>query len=152
MSSVLRVTGRDFDVDRCCAQLGLAPCAAYRRGEPMFPASQPDGRRNEQSGVHLVVSDAGFEEFPRQVEEAIAFLRAHGGEVRQLVQFPGVESACLDFGVTRRDVAVQCEYLPPELVRLAGELGLGIELSQYPALQSNECAAGPGAAPDRPRD
>lgn len=38
----------------------------------------------------------------------------------------------MDFGIARGDVAVQCDYFPPELIRLARELGLGIELSQYP--------------------
>jgi len=148
MSAVLRVCGRDFDVDRYCAQGALAPCAVYRRGEPVYPASQPHGRRNEQSGVHIAVSDAAFEEFPRQVEEAVVFLRTHYEEVRQLVQFPGVELAYLDFGVARREVEVQCDYLPPELVRLAGELGLGIELSQYPALLSSERRSENGASAD----
>src|SRR5262249_11746038 len=38
-----------------------------------------------------------------------------------------------DLGMERRDLAVQCDYLPPDLVRLAGSLGLGIETSQDPA-------------------
>jgi len=47
-------------------------------------------------------------------------------------------------------VALQCDYLPPELVCIAGSLGLGIELSQYPpeAVESN---AEPSALPDQPR-
>ena len=39
----------------------------------------------------------------------------------------------LDFGIERRDVAVQSDNLSSDLVRLAGSLGLAIELSQYPA-------------------
>ena len=52
---------------------------------------------------------------------------------RRLCTFPGVETVALDFGIERRDVAVQCDRLPEELIRLAGTLGLGIELSHYPA-------------------
>src|SRR5262249_34827302 len=144
MSAVLRAYGADFDVDRFLAGCTLPLCAVKRRGEPGFAARQPDGRRHERSGVHVSASDADFEEFPRQVEEATAFLRAEVEQVRRLCKFPGVEDVTLDFGIDRRGVAVQCDYLPPELVRLAGALGLGIELSQYRARD-----AAPGAEPRR---
>jgi hypothetical protein len=49
--------------------------------------------------------------------------------VRRLAGWPGIECVTLE----RRDVAVQCDELPAVLVRLAGSLGLGIELSHYPA-------------------
>jgi hypothetical protein len=102
-----------------------------RRGAPVFPVSQPSGRRNERSGVHVLASDADFNEFPRQVEEATVFLRGNTDQLRRLCEFPGIESVMLDFGIECRDVPVQCDYLTPELIRLAGSLGLGIELSQY---------------------
>lgn len=42
----------------------------------------------------------------------------------------------LDFGYYLRldgqRVLVQCDFLPSELLKLAGELGIGIELSLYP--------------------
>ena len=63
----------------------------------------------------------------------------HPGNLR-----PGVEDMRLDFGIERRDVAVQCDYLPPDLIRVAALLGLGIELSQYPA-RSGAPIDGPGA-------
>jgi hypothetical protein len=135
MSAVLRAYGADFDVDAFLAGCTLPVCAVKRRGEPALPASQPNGRRHERSGVHVSASDADFGEFPRQVAEAAAFLQTEAEQVRRLCEWPGIEDVTLDFGVERRDVAVQCDFLPPELVRLAGSLGLGIELSQYPPLQ-----------------
>ena len=46
----------------------------------------------------------------------------------------------LDFGYGRcPTAAVQCDYLPPELLALAGSLGIGIELSLYPA--DKDCEA-----------
>lgn len=133
MAAVLRADGKAFDVDRFCAATRLAADAVYRRGEPVFPATQPDGRRHDRSGVHIVVSEATFDDLPGQVREATAFLLTHRADVAELVGLPGVEGVVLDFGITRRDVAVQCDVLPPELVRAAGALGLGIELSHYPA-------------------
>jgi hypothetical protein len=55
----------------------------------------------------------------------------HADEVRRLRKFPGVEAVTLDFGIWRRDVVVQCDHFSEELVRLAGELGVGLELSAY---------------------
>jgi len=61
------------------------------------------------------------------------FLRKHQSELSRLASFPGVDDRHLDFGYHHRDAAVQCDYLPPELLALAGSLGIGIELSLYPA-------------------
>jgi hypothetical protein len=58
--------------------------------------------------------------------------------------FPGVESAGLDFGIARRDGAAQFESFPSELLRLAGNLGLDLDLSQYPVSESKE-SEGAGA-------
>jgi hypothetical protein len=138
MATVLRASGSDFDPDRFCAESGFEPCGLYRKGEPRFPASRLDGRCNDASDINVVASEADFHEFPRQVEETSAFLEAHKEELARLRDFPGVEGVVLDFGIARRDVAVQCNELSPKLIRLAGELGLGIELSLYPASEEKE--------------
>ncbi len=133
MPAVLRAYGVEFNVDEFLAGCTRPVCAVKRRGAPVSPASQPDGRRHEQSGIHILASDADFSEFPRQVEESVMFLHRNEAEVRRLCQFTGVEGVTLDFGIERRDVPVQCDRLPAELVRLPGSLGLNIELSQYPS-------------------
>jgi hypothetical protein len=133
MPAVLRAYGADFDVDAFLAGCTLPVCAVKRRGEPVFPVSQPNGRQHERSGVHVSASDADFTEFRQQVEESVAFLRGNSAEVQLLCEFPGVKSVTLDFGLVRRDdVAIQCDHLPSELVRLAGSFGLSLELSHYP--------------------
>jgi hypothetical protein len=147
MSAVLRAFGADFDVDAFLAGCTLPVCAVKRRGEPVFPASQPDGRQHKQSAVHVSVSDADFGEFPRQVEEATAFLRAEPDQVRRLCEWPGVEGVTLDFGIAWRDVAAQSDHLPAELVRLAGALGLALEVSHYPVSNESQ-ATDQDAAPD----
>ncbi len=136
MPAILRAYGPDLDVDAFLVGCPLPVCAVKRRGEPVLPASQPNGRRHEWSGVHLSASNADFGDFPRQVKEATEFLRANAAEIRRLCEFPGVEGVTLDFGIARRDVPLQCDHLQAELVRLAGSLGLAIELSQYPAEES----------------
>src|SRR4051794_25408094 len=99
MGAVLRAYGMNFDVEAFLAGCSLPVCAVHRRGEPRFPRSQPDGSRNDQSGVHVAVSEAEFDEFPRQVEEAADFLRVELAQIRRLCEFPGVEGITLDFGV-----------------------------------------------------
>jgi hypothetical protein len=132
MPTVLRAYGAEFDVDAFVAGSALPVCAVKRRGEPIFPKSQPDGRRHERSGVHVGASRADFSEFQRQIEESVAFLRQHEAEIRRLREFPGVEGVTLDFGLYRRDdVWVQCDRLSAVLVSLAGSLGLEIEISHY---------------------
>ena len=145
MSAVLRAYGTTFDVDAFLAGCTLPVCAVKRRGEPVFPASQPEGRRHERSGVHVVASNADFDEFPRQVAEATAFLRSEHEQLKRLTSWPGVDGVVLDFGIERRDVVVQCDVLPPDLLRVVGELGLAIELSQYPVGDSHQDIP-PGAA------
>jgi hypothetical protein len=132
MPTVLRAYGAEFDADAFVASTTLPVCTVKRRGEPALPASQPDGRRHERSGIYVPASDADFSEFRRQIEESIAFLQDHEAEVRRLCEFPGVEDVTLDIGINRRDVAVQCDRLPSALIRLAGSLGLDIEVSHYP--------------------
>lgn len=143
MAAVLRAGGVEFDVDRFCAESSLTPEAIRRRGDPVFPGSQPQGRRHEQSFVNVVVSDGGFRDLPRQASEATEFLLAHRAEVSRLVGFPGVEGVELDFGIARRDVVVQSDSFPTALVRVAGELGLSIGLTQYPV----EAGGGEDAKP-----
>lgn len=136
MSAVLRASGRDFDVDAFLSESTLKPCRVYHRGEPRFPGStHPGSKRNDKSGMHLPVSITEFIEFPKQVAEATAFLEAETEEIQRLAMFPGVEGVTLDFGIECRDVAVQCDLLPADLIRVAGSLGLSIMVSRYPPMQ-----------------
>jgi hypothetical protein len=73
-----------------------------------------------------------------QADDAIAFLRRHQTELARLARLPGATDRRLDFGYDRRNVAVQCDYLPPELLASAGALGIGIELSLYEPLEETE--------------
>jgi hypothetical protein len=132
MACVLRVAGREFDVDAYIQRGALVPSAVYRRGEARFP-TLPRARTNSRSGFSIVVSKRPFSDFEGQVREALAFLEKERRAVQALRRRKGVEGATLDFGVERRpDVAVQVQGFPEDLVRLAGQLGLALDLSFYP--------------------
>lgn len=102
---------------------------------------------HEKSSVHIEVSSAGFDDLPGQVADAMTFLRANESGIRAAVAFPGVEWAQLDFGVDQAGVAIDSKYLKPELLALAGGMGLGIALSIYPATTSSDAGVQPGVGP-----
>jgi hypothetical protein len=57
MPVVVRAYGKDFDVDASLAHCTLPVCAVKRLGEPVFSASEPDGRRHTESGVHVLAGE-----------------------------------------------------------------------------------------------
>ncbi len=132
---VLRVAGTQFDADKYLALSGLEATTVFHRGEPRS-AAKPSGKLNGHSGFTVDVSDASRDGIGGQITDAIAFLKENGNAVRMLRAAPGVEDVFLDFPVDLRidgvNVIVQSDYLSPELVSLAGALGLGIEISIYP--------------------
>jgi hypothetical protein len=132
MGCVLRAYGSNFLVDRFCQKSDLTPCLVYRKGESKSAARKSKGKVYESSGLHVEVSDADFIDLEGQVKDAITFMERNKVELERLREFPGVEGLTLDFGIARRDFITQCDYFPPELLYLAGGLGFGIELSQYP--------------------
>jgi hypothetical protein len=123
---VLRADGERFVPDQFLEGSKLVACAVWHKGEKRSKTRSP----NTHSGINIVVSDA--DDLPSQVDDAILFLKANHDEIVRLRQTPGLDGLVLDFGIARRDVAVQCDSFPSELVRLAAEFDLGLEMSQYP--------------------
>lgn len=139
MSCVLRVNGDDFDVEAWIALSGLAPYDYWYPGQ-----SNVIGEVYESAGLKIDVSSADFRDSAQQFEDAIGFLRVNGEALARVRDFPGVEFSTLDFGIAALDVFIQSEYLPPALLRMAGNCEMGIEISLYPvsddvedALESN---------------
>ena len=132
MSCVLRANGSSFLFDEFLKDSDFVPCAVYRKGEARSSRKGPE-KVEQSSGLHVVVSEAEFDTLDRQIQDAIAFMQQHKTELKRLCSFPGVEAVILDFGIEKRDVGSQFDYFPPVLLSLAGSLGIGIELSQYPA-------------------
>lgn len=133
MPCVLRARGVEFDPETFLRDSPFDEDAdpVYHVGEPEWE-SRPDGRKCDTSGFHIGVSDADFDNLPRQIQDTIRFLEEREDELRRLVHFPGVERVSLDFGITRRDVAVQRDTFPPALLSLAGKLSLHLVVSVYP--------------------
>jgi hypothetical protein len=129
MSCVLRIGGKNLDPDALVRILGMPIYRIDRKGEPRVLRSRG---MYEAGAIHLDVSNAAFADLQAQVADAIAFLAANAGPLGAATRFPGVDYATLDFAVERTDVTIDSKQLPPDLLRRAGELEIGIELSIYP--------------------
>lgn len=134
MACYLRIDGRTLDVDRMLSALDLDDCATaiYRRGDPTNRKNHRDGSHHKSSGCNITISNADFADFERQVADAIECLTKDGGDFESIRYFDGVESMTLDFGVQRQPGSARFWYLPEDLIRLTGRLGIAIELSCYP--------------------
>jgi hypothetical protein len=137
MSSILRTSGTNFNVDQFLELSEFTPCAVYRRGEPRW-RSDPTGPQNDQSGINLVASDADFDDIAGQIEDTIVFLNQNMEKLQMLRSYPGVEDVTLDFGIRRSDDPVQNIEFPSALLRLIGSLDIGIEISIYPIVNNDE--------------
>jgi hypothetical protein len=132
---VLHVIGEEFDPQSVLPALSLRPYAVFRKGERCFPDNPKSEKRHSTSGFKCEVSsaDGNLEE---EIRDATEFLKQHHDDLARLRDLPEVDSMCLDFGHYLRIDGERCvaqyDYLPPELLRLAGELRMGIELSLYP--------------------
>ena len=124
--SVLSASGDCFEPQRFLGDSAFIPCNVFRKGE-----LKAQSRSWISSGFTVVVSEASGDDLARQIQDAIEFLRTHKEEVVRLRRFEGLDGIDLDFGVNRKNGFLQSSYLPPELVTLAGALGVGIEISIY---------------------
>ena len=125
MACVLRAYGESFAPDDFVAHSDLGPAAVWYKGQSRVRSRAPPSN----SGFNVLVG--GGEDFPSQVEDAIRFLDDHRRELAVLRQTPGLEGLVLDFGVADREATARFDFLPPALIRLAAEFGMGIEVSHY---------------------
>lgn len=130
MSCNLSIIGEDLDVDALEAKLGLSGFHKNYKGVPRY-RTKPEKEKLPYSYMSTCVSDAGFEAFEQQVKDVIAYLQQHYDILKLVSGVKEVQYFNLDFGVRYAGKFRQGLYLEPELVRLAGELGMSIEVSLY---------------------
>lgn len=135
MSCNLVITGKNFDIDSFIAKSKLRGFVKKYKGEPMFK-SKRDGRKLERSRTGIQTSKAGFDDLNKQIKDTIGYLKRHKDKLSHIKKTKGIELAVLDFGIALRidnkTTHMQCDGFPNELLKLAGEVGLDIELSIYP--------------------
>jgi len=146
------VSGTNIDVEACLAASSLCEFATvYHRGEPTPSTVKPI---YERSGFSLYVSDQDEDELEPQISDALEFLQEERSELERLAAFPGVEEMEFRIGLFWwSHTLMQFHSLPPEFLRLAGELGVAVTLCIYGAARDQhpetaERTAEPGAAPN----
>ena len=138
MSAVLRVSGVNLAIDDFLALSKLTPVSVFRKGEPRYPASQPNGRKFDRSGANFSASEADMSDFNLQLEEAEVFLRAYATEISALRDLPGMESVTLDFGVETKPPHWSTFTLPHSLSEMATRLEIDLAISVYPSSDEKE--------------
>lgn len=132
MPCCLRAFGRDFDVGGFCKTSTLEVSTIYRKGEPKYPASQPDGPRLDISGLIVVLDNSGFDSIEPQIAASREYLNAHWRELRRLAKYPGVDGVFVDFSVeSLDDTCGQCERIPADVVKCAARAHVGIAITVY---------------------
>ena len=101
------------------------------------------GELYQEYRISFDVSGRDWDEFPGQVEDAIAFLDKHQKELVELLSTHPISEAYLDFPLWSRlyeNIVNQNDHLPSRLVVACGGLGLGIEMALYSrdAFEDNE--------------
>ncbi len=130
---ILRVSAGDVDIDDLLSRVKIVPYRLDRKGQPRLRLEHV----SEHNEFHILTHKAREVSLQTQITETIAFFRTHAEDLARIMSFPGVTGAELDIGIVGRDVIVQNEYLPPELLMLIGKLGIGINLSMYPVSESD---------------
>ncbi len=126
MPTVLRVSGKNFDVDTVLQKTKLKFCRIFHKGEPRFLKKK---EKLKESGFCLDTSRLDFDDSSGQIRQTISFLKKNQKVLKNLVKVSGVE-AVIDFGFSRGGF-VQFVSLPAELIRLAASIGLALEISLY---------------------
>jgi len=117
MSCVLLAGGKRFDVDVFLKGTKLSPCAIFRKGELI--GTDPKGKKRNMSGLNIDASSASFDNFTRQIKDAVKFLQDNKAEIKKLVKTKGLdEPPELDFAIRKRDSFTQSDCFPAELVAL----------------------------------
>jgi len=102
-------------------------------------------------GFSCDVSKRSWDDLSGQLDDAIQFLSLHQEELSHIIDSCEVDDIRLDFPYSNREMFMQCDYLSPELLKRTGDLGIGIELSLYPAEEQNtgeqNAAEQPATAP-----
>ena len=146
MSTLLAV-GSEFDVDKFLAASPIKPLIVYHPGD-VWRSTKPGGRRLTRSGFLADVSTKDSDNLSGQIEDAKVFLKDHGAELRRLVAFPGCEYVEIEFTIDLRigkDIVMQSDTFPADLLLLAGACGVDITVTVQPPFEgpaSSRAASG----------
>jgi hypothetical protein len=131
---VLRVSSHRKSLSDFLANTRLPYYESHDKADPQ-KFGRDKGKPYGYSGFKCAVSEASWSDLPEQIQDAVRFLKRCRKEfIRLRERFRGSDIQ-LDFPYELRigkTIFAQFDCLPPELLKSAGELGIGIEMSLYP--------------------
>lgn len=131
----LIILGKNLDIDALINKSKLRGYSKSYKGQPIFK-SKPDGRKLIHSRVGIQTSKADFNNLEKQIKDTIKYLKRHSDKLNIIKQTKGIDLAVLDFGISlridKKKIILQSDRFPNELLKLAADIGLDIELSIYP--------------------
>ena len=131
----LTLIGKNLDIDTFVKKSKLRGYLKSYKGQPRFK-SKPEGEKLPYSLLKIQTSKADFDNLVKQIKETIKYLKRNKEKLSHILVTPEIEYAILDFGIDltidRKKTLTQSSLFPNDLLKLAGDLGLDIELSIYP--------------------
>jgi hypothetical protein len=135
MSCILTIGGKNFDIDDFVGKTKLRPYRKSYKGQPKLK-TKPDEDRLTHSSISIETSKADFDNLKKQIADTIRYLKRNKDKLVKITSTRGIDYAFLDFGIDlridKKKVLTQSDTFPSELLKLAGDLGVDIELSIYP--------------------
>jgi hypothetical protein len=131
MSCVLRIAGRDLDVDKLIEKMPLPGMIKQYKSKQYIAGDIPNG--TNYSFISIPVSEANLDSVNKQISETITFLDKYSSHLMTIDSFSGIEYAVLHFLVQVESMSKshfdQKIYFQKELMKLCGKLGIGIEVA-----------------------
>ena len=134
MSSVIRIEGKEFDVDKVLPRLAtespVLPYRVVRKGEAYRKGRQ--ALVADQSSLNFDVSSEFFSHLADDLPVIRRFLLRHMATLSWLTNVAGVEYAYIDVVMQLRDVAQfpqDEEALPESVIQLLAMSGLRLRIS-----------------------
>lgn len=131
-SVIFHVRGKKFRPETELVKTSLKPYQIYHVGD-VVKRKRGDFIYKD-SGFAVDIGPRNSEDLKKQIKTAFAFVKKHYSEIKQL---KGASDTRLDFGYcmpfdkTGEPFWVQCDFFPPDFLRMCGELKVGIELSLF---------------------
>ena len=104
-------------------KVALQPNRTWKKGD-----SFGKDQKCEVSGIQFFVSDAPYNDYRGQFNQAAAFLEANKEWLRALTKDPRVEEGFLDFGLNQDSYPAYFRRLPLSLIQWSAVCGIEIEL------------------------
>jgi hypothetical protein len=130
---ILHVLGDNFSPDDFLAKSKLPVLSCFLKG-----TARPGRARAATTSGFTCQIGSDNATFSEQTEHSLAFLKTFQRELAPISSMPAVESFYLELAYDCRlndsDCVVQRDFLPAELLAIAGGLGVGICLTLFPKM------------------